>query len=157
VADDFNPRFQALRKEYKYLIYRERKEAVFYRQYAWCNRERLDLQSMQEACRYFIGHHDFSAFCARGSSNTTFDRTIDLCIMVEKEPCWELNIAADGFLYNMVRIIMGTLLEVGRGKYKPEHIQYIIASRDRSEAGPTVPPQGLYLCQVDYPVDLTGH
>lgn len=151
VADDFNPRFHAVRKKYKYLIYRKKHGAVFYRNYALHNREKLDIQSMQKACGYFLGHHNFRAFCARGSSNKTFNRIVDQCILLERESFWEFHIAANGFLYNMVRIIMGTILEVGRGKYQPEHIMNIIASQSRVEAGPTVPPQGLYLCWVEYP------
>ncbi len=105
---------------------------------------------MQAACQLLEGRHNFKSFCASGSSVKTFERSIYRCSLVEEEPFLRMEIQADGFLYNMVRIIMGTLLEIGRGNYQPETMMYIIAAQDRSQAGPTVPPQGLYLMEVEY-------
>ena len=149
---DFNPRFHALKKHYKYYIYRQRPGAVVYRNYALCSTEILDIQSMQRACAFFLGHHEFKAFCARGAANKTFDRIVYQCGIEERSPFWVFHISANGFLYNMIRIIMGTLLEVGRGKYPPIRVKQIIASQDRQLAGSTVPPQGLYLYKVEYKV-----
>jgi tRNA pseudouridine38-40 synthase len=150
---EFNPRFDALKKCYCYLIYRQKEKATFYRHYAFCSTEPLKLEAMQEAAGILKGRQNFRCFCASGSSARTFEREIFRCCLSEKGPYLLLHIEADGFLYNMVRIITGTLLEVGRGKYPPQYLREIIASQDRTRAGPTAPPQGLYLLQVFYPED----
>ena len=147
----FNPRFDALKKYYAYVIYRQKKKIAFYPRYAFCSSEYLDIKTMQEAAEIFKGRQNFKAFCASGSSAQTFEREIFHCYLKEKGPYLFIHIAADGFLYNMVRIITGTLLEVGRGKYPPQYLQEIIAFQDRTRAGPTAPPQGLYLLRVIYP------
>jgi tRNA pseudouridine38-40 synthase len=148
----FNPQFDAVQKSYRYLIYRKKEGATFYRNYALLNDQTLDIKAMQFSCSLVIGKHDFRCFCASGSGVKTWERTVHICSL-EAEDAWlKLNIAADGFLYNMVRIIIGTLLEVGRGRFQAEQITSIIASRERSQAGPTAPPQGLYLCSVEYPI-----
>lgn len=147
----FNPRFDAISKRYIYKIYRQLNGASIYRQHAFCNIERLDSKAMQEACSFIVGRQNFRAFCASGSSAKTFERTVIACKINEKGLFLNLEIEADGFLYNMVRIITGTLLQVGRGKHPPGYIKDIIASQDRTMAGPTVPPQGLYLLTVNYP------
>lgn len=153
---DFNPRFQALSKQYTYLIYRRDKGRVIFRNYAFCTRVPLKLEAMQEAASLIVGRHNFKAFCASGSSAKTFERFLMKCVVEEKGPFIALKVEADGFLYNMVRIIMGTLMEVGLGKYPAERIEEILLSQDRILAGPTAPPQGLYLRRVIYPDDLTG-
>lgn len=147
---DFHPRFHALSKVYHYLIYRQPRGRIFNRHYALCNNEPLKLEAMEEACQAFTGRHNFKSFCASGSSVKTFERTVQICQLVQEGPYLKLTIEADGFLYNMVRIIMGTLLEVGRGTYPPAAMEEIIAAQDRNQAGPTVSPQGLYLVEVKY-------
>ncbi|MDR1616536.1 MAG: tRNA pseudouridine(38-40) synthase TruA [Syntrophomonadaceae bacterium] len=149
-ADDFNPRFHALRKTYSYLIYRKKERALFYRRYALCSTENLNIISMRQACDYLLGRHNFSAFCASGNSSKTFEREVYACSLESTEKRLIFKITANGFLYNMVRIIVGTLLEIGRGKYQPEHMERLIIARDRTRAGPTAPPQGLYLHEVEY-------
>ena len=146
----FHPRFDARSKTYHYLLYRQSKGRIFYRNYALHNTDSLDLTAMQAACQLLQGRHNFKSFCASGSSVKTFERSVYRCNLVEEEPFLRLEIKADGFLYNMVRIIMGTLLEIGRGNYQPETIEDIITAQDRTKAGPTVPPQGLYLVEVEY-------
>jgi len=146
----FHPRFDALSKTYHYIIYRQNKGRIFYRNYALHNTDSLDVPAMQTACRLLEGRHNFKSFCASGSSVKTFERSVYGCNLVEEKAFLRLEIKADGFLYNMVRIIMGTLLEIGRGNYQPETIEEIITAQDRSYAGPTVPPQGLYLVKVEY-------
>lgn len=146
----FNPRFDALSKRYIYRILRSKEHKVFNRNHALCIHENLDVGLMQEACGFFIGRHNFRAFCASGSSAKTFERLVSKCCLIETGNRLDMEIEANGFLYNMVRIIVGTLLEAGRRKYPPSHIKEIIASRDRTLAGPTVPPQGLYLAEVKY-------
>ena len=151
VRAEFHPQYQAISKRYAYLLYRQTSGVVIYRQHALCLSERLRVDLMRQACRYFIGRHDFRAFCARGSHAKTFVRTVMACDLVQEGPFLRLEIEADGFLYNMVRIIMGTLLEVGRGRIPVYQVPHIIESCDRTQAGPTVPPQGLYLLTVHYP------
>jgi len=150
---DFHPRFDALHKRYRYLIYRRQEGAVFYRNLALINDERFDLEAMNEACGLILGNHDFHAFCASGSSARTFERIVYNCTLEENGSLLQFEIEANGFLYNMVRIIVGTLLNVGRGVYSAQVMAEIIAARDRNQAGPTAPPQGLYLMHVTYPGD----
>lgn len=147
---EFHPQFQAVSKRYAYYLYRQKPGSVFYRRYALCNTEPLDINAMQEGCRHIIGNHNFKAFCASGSTSKTFERTVNRCSLKESGAMIRLDIEADGFLYNMVRIIMGTLLETGRKRISANEIPAIIDSRDRTRAGPTVPPQGLYLMCVEY-------
>ena len=154
VSSSFHPQFQAVSKRYSYYLYREQSGEVFYRHYALCITESLQVEEMQQACRDIIGRHNFLAFCARGSTAKTFERTVRKCCLTSDGPFLCLDIEADGFLYNMVRIVMGTLLQVGRSKILATEIADIIQSRDRTRAGPTVPPQGLYLVSVTYLPDL---
>ncbi len=149
-APDFHPRFQAVCKHYTYKIYRSLQGSVFQRHYAWCNSEALDVESMQEACEFLLGPHNFRSFCASGSSAKTFTRTMSRCEIQEEGDYLCLYLSADGFLYNMVRIIMGTLVDIGRGRLEPGQMASILARQDRKCAGPTAPPQGLYLVRVDY-------
>lgn len=146
----FHPRFDALSKTYHYIIYRQNNGRIFYRNYALHNTDFLDITAMQVACQLLEGRHNFKSFCASGSSVKTFERSVYRCNLVGEDPFLRLEIQADGFLYNMVRIIMGTLLEIGRGNYQPETITDIIGAQDRTKAGSTVPPQGLYLVKVEY-------
>lgn len=148
---DFNPRFQALSKQYTYYIYRRDAGRVMFRNYALCTRVPLDLAAMREAAALIVGRRNFRAFCASGSSARTFERCLMKCMVEEKGPFLSLKVEADGFLYNMVRIIMGTLMEVGQGKYPAQRVKEILLSQDRTLAGPTAPPQGLYLRRVIYP------
>lgn len=151
VSPGFHPQFDALQKSYSYLIYRQKERTTFYRNYALLDDQELSIKEMQQACSLIQGKHDFRSFCASGSRVKTWERTVSICNL-EAEGNWlKLNITANGFLYNMVRIVMGTLLEVGRNRINAEQITSIIASRDRNQAGPTAAPQGLYLCSVEYP------
>lgn len=147
---DFHPRFDAKSKVYIYKIYRKEQGKTIYRNYALCMSEPLNLPAMQEACKLIEGTHNFKSFCASGSSVKNFERTVMRCNLTEDWPFINLEIEANGFLYNMVRIIMGTLLEIGQNNLNPEIISDIIKAEDRSAAGPTAPPQGLYMVEVKY-------
>ncbi|NLT20726.1 MAG: tRNA pseudouridine(38-40) synthase TruA [Syntrophomonadaceae bacterium] len=147
---DFHPRFDAISKNYIYKIYRQRSGSTFYRKYALLYYEDLDLGAMQTACKYFTGRHNFQAFCASGSSVKGYEREIINCQWKQELPFLTLEISANGFLYNMVRIIVGTMLEIGRHSYPPYTVQQMLNSGYRMEAGPTAPPQGLYLQKVVY-------
>jgi tRNA pseudouridine38-40 synthase len=151
VSAAFHPQYDALDKSYCYLIYRKKERAAFYRKYALLCDQPLDMEAMQSGCKLILGKHDFRCFCASGSGAKTWERTVLKCRLADEGDWLKLNITADGFLYNMVRIIMGTLLEIGRGRMQPERINAMIASCQRSQAGPTAAPQGLYLCSVRYP------
>jgi len=151
---DFHPQFQAVKKRYAYYVYRSPGGATFYQKYALCTSEALDIGEMQQACTYIEGRHNFRAFCASGATVKSFERRVLHCSLSENGPLLRLNIEADGFLYNMVRIVMGTLLQVGKKKLGAKDIPGIIASQNRCLAGPTAPPQGLYLLKVYYPGDI---
>jgi len=109
---------------------------------------KLDFESMQRAASYFLGTHDFSAFRSSGSSAKTSVRTITDVSLEREDKIVKFEIAGDGFLYNMVRIIVGTLMEVGIGKIRADEIPQIIESRKRKRAGRTAPAEGLYLVEV---------
>jgi tRNA pseudouridine38-40 synthase len=151
VSPVFHPQFHAASKCYAYRLYRQQTGAVFYRRYALCTAEPLNIGLMRQACQSIQGRHNFQSFCASGSGAKTFERAVSACRLQEMGALWQLEIEADGFLYNMVRIIMGTLLEVGRERIPAEAMKTIIQSRNRSLAGPTAPGHGLYLVRVCYP------
>lgn len=150
VSGDFHAQYWAKEKTYRYTIDRSPIPDVFLRNYACHVPFHLDLSSMMEASNRLVGTHDFRSFCASGSSVKTFVRTIKQINVLEKGSLIYVNITADGFLYNMVRIIIGTLLEIGRGKMTPDYIPELIAAQDRSLAGPTAPAKGLCLENVVY-------
>ena len=150
VDDDFHSRYHAKRKTYRYVINNSQQGSAIYRNLEYNFPLHLDETLMQEAIEYFIGEHDFKAFKASGGSTKSSVRTIyDASVKREGERIY-IELTGNGFLYNMVRIIAGTLLDVGLGKIKPEEVKEIIESKDRSRAGKTLPPNGLFLVNVDY-------
>lgn len=155
VAPDFHPQFHAVKKSYFYLIYRQKPGASFYRRYALLNCENLNLSEMQKAAHILEGRHNFRSFCASGSAVKSWERTVNTCKIENQGAFMRLDIEANGFLYNMVRIIMGTLLEVGRQRLQAEQLLEILDSQDRNQAGPTVAPHGLYLRSVEYPFEIS--
>ena len=157
VKKDFNSRFSSTGKRYIYKINNSKIPNPFTDRYSWFFPYKLNLSLMNKAASYFIGEHDFSAFMAAGGSQKTTVRKINRC-EISKNPEWDSNIVitieANAFLYNMVRIITGTLCEVGVGRILPEDIPSIIKSCSRSQAGMTAPPQGLHLNRVFYPDEI---
>ena len=150
VSEDFHARYDSKGKTYCYSIINRQQKPAIGRNYVYHFKWDLDIEKMREACKHFIGKHDFKAFRSLGSSVKTTERTIkELYIESEGEKI-NIFITADGFLYNMVRIIAGTLVDVGLGKNKPEDIEKIINSKDRNFAGKTLQPNGLYLLNVEY-------
>ena len=150
-ADDFHARFSAVGKTYIYKIVTGSVYNVFLKNYSWFYPGELNFDQMQKAAAYFVGKHDFKAFMAAGSPRKTTVRTVtELKLLKEGENEIEIVISADGFLYNMVRIIAGTLLYVGCGKINADEIPCIIESGDRTRAGVTAPPEGLALREVYY-------
>lgn len=150
VDNSFHARYSARRKTYRYTIDTGKMPHVFWRNFAYHYPYPLNLTAMQEAAQYLLGRHDFRSFCASGSSVNDFVRNISECNLRQEGAFLHMEVTGDGFLYNMVRIICGTLLEIGQGKIKPEDMQKIIEARDRNKAGATVPAHGLCLLKVGY-------
>lgn len=149
-AADFHARYSAKEKSYRYLIYNQCVPSPFCRYYAWHMAAPLDFAAMQQAAEYFTGSHDFSAFCAAGGASVNPVRLIHESYWRTKEDMWEYQVTGTGFLYHMVRNMVGTMLDIGKKKYPPDVIPQIIASKQRRLAGVTAPPQGLYLVRVMY-------
>ncbi|WP_032120429.1 tRNA pseudouridine(38-40) synthase TruA [Clostridium amazonitimonense] len=150
VKADFHARYNCVEKTYSYTILNRDNPSALYRNYIYHVREKLDLNLMKEACNYFKGTHDFTAFKSTGSSVKTSTRTIKNMELHKDNDYIKIYVTADGFLYNMVRIIVGTLIEVGKGKLEPKSIANIIESRDRTKSGKVVPAAGLCLEKVLY-------
>ena len=149
-SPDFHARFSAKEKTYIYQIYRSATPSPFFRRYAYHVPYTLDVSAMREAAAHLIGSHDFRSFCAAGSKTKSFVREIGACGIEEKEPLLTLRIRGSGFLWHMVRIIAGTLLEVGSGKRRAEDIPVLLKAGDRRLSGVTLPPEGLILQSVHY-------
>lgn len=149
--ENFHARFSATGKTYIYRIVTGNVYNVFLKNYSWFYPGKLDFEEMEKAARHFLGTHDFKAFMAAGSPRKTTVRTItELKLSKKGEDEIEIEITADGFLYNMVRIIAGTLVYAGCGKIEESEIPDIILSGDRVRAGITAPPEGLALKQTYY-------
>ncbi len=110
----------------------------------------LDVDKMKKAAEYIVGEHDFASFCSAGSQVKTTVRTVYRLDVDKKDDIITIQISGNGFLYNMVRIIVGTLMKVGLGVYPPEHIKEIIDAKDRYAAGPKAPARGLTLVEIKY-------
>lgn len=151
VEEKFHSRLSCKRKTYRYIINNSVVGTAIYRNLETHIPNKLDREKMKQAITYFEGEHDFKAFKASGTSSKSSVRTIYKAEVIEKENerIW-IELTGNGFLYNMVRIIAGTIVEVGQGKIEPEEISNIIKGKDRSKAGKTLPPQGLYLVKVEY-------
>jgi tRNA pseudouridine38-40 synthase len=150
VPDSFHAQFSATGKRYRYTIYNNRQGTALHRRTCWHVGQRLGREDMAEAARHFIGMHDFTAFQSAGGVIRETVKTVTLSEITSDGPFIHFDVAADGFLYNMVRIMAGTLVKVGRGRLKPDDIPLIIESRDRERAGYTAPAHGLCLMEVYY-------
>ena len=151
VSNDFDARFSVKRKTYRYNFYISRFELPLFKDRAFRVNDYVNLVNMREACKYLIGEHNFESFVSQKSGKTDFVRTIyDANIVEIDSGLYTFEITGNGFLYNMVRIIFGTLLSVGYGKSKPEDIAKIIESRSRPKAGRTMPAYPLFMFEVEY-------
>jgi len=152
----FNPRKHAEGKHYRYTILLDNLRSPLARHTAWRLAGRLDLAAMRQACALFVGEHDFAAFRASNCAAKTTVRRIDALNLVEEGRFIHLDVKGSGFLKNMVRIIAGTLVEVGQGRRAPEDISRLLRDGDRQVSGMTAPPHGLCLMQVFCPPELSG-
>ncbi|WP_352419153.1 tRNA pseudouridine(38-40) synthase TruA [Proteiniborus sp.] len=150
VDEAFHSRYSAKGKEYRYIFFNRRIPSPLLRNYAYHIPQKLHFDLMEKSLADFIGTHDFKSFMASGSSVKDTIRTINNASLNKNHEIIELKINGNGFLYNMVRIIAGTLVDIGIGKISRNDIPQIIASKDRKKAGHTAPPHGLYLENVFY-------
>jgi tRNA pseudouridine38-40 synthase len=148
--DDFHAQFDACGKRYLYRVATARFRPPFGREHVHWLRDPLDLEAMRRAAAHLVGRRDFSALANAGSPRASNVRHLRALRLVPRREGFGIVAAADGFLYNMVRTIAGTLIEVGRGKLDAEELPEILASGERARAGPTAPPNGLYLLSVLY-------
>jgi tRNA pseudouridine38-40 synthase len=152
VPQSFCANKDAVRKTYRYVIQDGRLQDPFMRKYAWFVRQSLDIEAMARASRCLVGRHDFRCFETEWPNRLTSVRTIThLAVNRFGEFIW-IDVEADGFLYNMVRAIAGSLVQVGRGFWPETRIADVLTAMDRRLAGPTAPPEGLFLMRVTYPV-----
>jgi tRNA pseudouridine38-40 synthase len=160
VPADFHPQFLARTKTYRYRLWTDDAVSPFERRYVWHVPGALDVAAMHAAARLLEGTQDFAAFQASGSETATTVRTIVESVVGRaplgdragnaRSPIVEYTVRGNGFLRHMVRTIVGTLVEVGRGRRRPDSVRALIRSRDRAAAGPTAPPSGLFLVRVDF-------
>ena len=154
VEADFHPRKQATRKTYEYKILNEEFLNPVERLYAHFTYVPLDVDCMREAAAYLIGEHDFKSFCASGSTAETTVRTIYSIDIEKNKNMISIKVCGNGFLYNMVRIIAGTLMEVGKRRVTPAQIKEILEAKDRTKAGPTAPAKGLLLYEYQFEKEI---
>ena len=150
VDEKFHSRYSVKEKTYRYTINNSKYGTALFREMEYHYPIKLNVEKMKEAIKYFEGEHDFSAFKASGTSSKSSVRKIFKAEVVESNERIYIELTGNGFLYNMIRIIAGTLIDVGVEKIKPEEIINIIESKDRKQAGKTLPPQGLCLIEVKY-------
>ena len=150
VIDDFHARFLAKQRVYQYSIINRRPPLTFQRQLAWVIYKKLDIKKIKEAALLFEGKHDFNAFRSIDCQSSSSIKTIDYCSVTNDQESITILVAAKSFLHSQVRIMTGTLVNVGEGKLHPSDIKKIIDMKDRDKAGVTAPAQGLYLKKVIY-------
>jgi len=150
VPERFHSRLSAVGKTYSYRICTSSLKPIFDRKYVWWLPEKLDIAAMRQAAGLLVGTHDFASFCGNPRMKKSTVRTVDSLEIREERDGLVIVVHGDGFLQNMVRILTGTLVEVGRGKMRPEAMTEILAAKKRAAAGPMAPPQGLCLEQADY-------
>jgi len=151
VPNGFKPISDALAKHYRYTILTSAIRSPLRRFQVWHIREKLDVEAMQKAAALFIGHHDFAAFRASNCAAKTTVRRIDSVGVTHEGSIITIDVVGGGFLKNMVRVMTGTLVEIGRGRFEPEYILRLLQNGDRKQAGVTAPACGLCLIEVYYP------
>ena len=149
-SDRFHARYNAVGKTYRYTCWYGNSKPVFDRKYVTILEKKPDTEAMRTAAQYLLGTHDFKSFCGNTKMKKSTVRSVDTINIEESGNYIRLYFHGNGFLQNMVRIITGTLLEVGYGNIAPDAVKDILEACDRQKAGPTAPPQGLALMKVDY-------
>ncbi len=149
VASDWHPRRCASRKTYEYRIYCSAFPMPVKRLYSYFTYHSLDAGRMRQAAAHLVGEHDFQSFCQIGAQVSSTVRTIYAVDVEEQGAEMVIRVCGNGFLYNMVRIIAGTLMEVGKGRLRPEDVPGILEAKDRAAAGPTAPAHGLTLVKIE--------
>lgn len=149
-AERFHARYKAIGKTYRYTCFDGLVKPVFDRKYVTILDFQPDIEKMQQAAAYLQGEHDFASFCGNPRMKKSTVREVDTICIERKRDRITFTFHGTGFLQNMVRILVGTLLEVGRGRWEPEQVVDILEAKDRKQAGPTAPPEGLCLMKVDY-------
>ncbi|HBN56680.1 MAG TPA: tRNA pseudouridine(38-40) synthase TruA [Lachnospiraceae bacterium] len=149
VEPDYHPRYQHTVKTYEYRILNREFPLPAYRLNTYFTYHPLDVERMRQAASYLTGEHDFQSFCAAGAQVNTTVRTIYSLQVLKEGELLIIRVSGSGFLYNMVRIIAGTLMKIGRGEWEPEQMQKILAAKDRRAAGPTAPAKGLTLMSIE--------
>lgn len=147
---DFHARFSAKAKTYRYTFYNDKHASAIHRNTTAHVHGKIDIRAMKIAAEYIRGTHDFACFCASGSEVNSTVRTVYRLAVMPEQPFIYIDVTGSGFLYNMVRIIAGTLIDVGLGKVSPEHVKDIINGKDRTKAGATAPARGLMMVKVHY-------
>ena len=150
VAADFHPRHTDSRKTYEYRIYNAAVQNPMKRRYALWNYYKLDVEKMKEAAAYLVGEHDFKSFCSADTQVESTVRTVYEVSVTQSGEDIVISVSGNGFLYNMVRIIAGTLLEVGKGRIEPNEMPRILEAKNRQASGPTAPPHGLTLVKYEF-------
>jgi tRNA pseudouridine38-40 synthase len=145
VPDTFDAINSTLSKRYQYFIWNAEDRPLFFPELAWHRWQKLDLDAMRAAAAHFVGEHDFSSFARPGHGRESSVRTVLDCSVSHRGAILVIGVEGTGFLWNMVRIMVGTLVEVGLGRHAPDTIPQMLAARDRQAAGSTAPPEGLYL------------
>ena len=155
VPERFHSRLLAVRKTYRYQIEMGPKKDVFLRDYYYGLGQLLDVKAMETAASYLVGSHDFKSFCGNRKMKKSTVRTIETIEFRRPDDTkLQIFVTGDGFLQQMVRIVTGTLIEVGQGKRSPEDMEAILGAKDRAMAGFTAPAQGLCLMKVEYEEEL---
>lgn len=150
VSDDFHARFSVKRKEYRYRVHTAESRSPFHRNFALHYPFTISVDEMKKAAQDLIGEHDFTSFCSAKTEVEDKVRNLYDITITEHDDEIIFSFTGNGFLYNMVRILVGTLLEVGSGNLRSEDIKGILQAKDRNQAGKTAPPHGLYLWKVEY-------
>ncbi len=152
VPEDFNAIGSCIQKEYTYRIYNSRIRNAFLVNRVWFYPKTLNTEVMQAAASHFVGTHDFACVRSVGTETKTTVRTVHYFEITQEGPMISCRVCADGFLYNMVRAMVGTCVYASEGKLSPEDIPALLAGKNRTAAGPTAPPQGLYMTKLWYPI-----
>ena len=156
VPDTFDAVRSTERKRYQFFIWNHKDRPVFFSDLAWHRWHYLDVPKMAQAAAHFVGTHDFTSFARPGHQRDSTVRTVYACDVHWRKPKLVIGIEGSGFLWNMVRIMVGTLVEVGLGRHEPGAIPEMLAARDRKASGPTAPPHGLYLQWIRMKPDVVA-